>query len=235
MEIIKGIQIKGSALYLKKHQAIVISDLHLGYEGYLEKRGVLVPRFQIKDTINQIQELLNKLEIKTIILNGDVKHEFGKILSQEWKDITKLFDLLNKYEVIVVKGNHDVILYPITDKKNIKLVQEYRIDNILFIHGDYTPKLDKTIKTIIMGHEHPAISFKDKGRIEKYKCFLKGEYSGKTLIVQPSFNPLIEGSDVMKEQFLSPLLKDLSNFQIRVIYKEKVLNFGKLNKLRLKL
>ncbi|MBI4918778.1 metallophosphoesterase [archaeon] len=235
MEIIKEILINGSALYLKKHQTIVISDLHLGYEGYLEKRGVLVPRFQLKDTIVQIKELLNKFKVKRVILNGDVKHEFGKILSQEWKDITKLFHILNDYEVIVVKGNHDVILYPITDKKNITLVPEYRIDDVLFIHGDYAPKLDKKIKTIIMGHEHPAISFKEKGRVERYKCFLKGEYLSKTLIVQPSFNPLIEGSDVMKEQFLSPLLKDLSDFEIMAIYKEKVLNFGKLNKLRLKL
>ncbi|PIN81618.1 phosphoesterase [Candidatus Woesearchaeota archaeon CG10_big_fil_rev_8_21_14_0_10_30_7] len=234
MEINKGILIKDLALYLKKHETLIIGDLHLGYEGYLEKKGVLIPRFQLKDIIRKLKKLL-KLKIKRVILNGDIKHEFGKILKQEWTDITKLFDLLNNYEVIVIKGNHDVILHPITDRKNIGIVKEYQLDDVLIIHGDSEPKIDKTIKTIIMGHEHPAISFKETGRVEKYKCFLKGIYKKKTLIVQPSFNPLIEGSDILKERFLSPLFKNITNCEIWVIDREKVLNFGKLNKLKRKL
>lgn len=235
MEIIQGVQIENLALYLKKEQVLIISDLHLGYEGYLEKKGVLIPRFQLKDIIKSINNLLKKLKVKTIVLNGDVKHEFGKILKQEWKDITKLFNLLKNYKVIVVKGNHDVTLFPITNKKNIEIVKEFKLKNFLIIHGDYKPKLDKNVKIVIMGHEHPAISFKEAGRIEKYKCFLKGTYKKKILIVQPSFNPIIEGSDIMREQFLSPLLKYLSNFEIFVFDGKKVLNFGKLNKLKLKI
>ncbi len=235
MELVKGIFIVEEAVYLKEQETLIISDLHLGYEGFLEKTGVLVPRFQLKDITKKIEKILKKVKVKRIILNGDVKHEFGKISSQEWTDISKLFDLLSDYEVIVVKGNHDVILYPITDKKNIKLVKEFRIGDILIIHGDYEPELDKEVKTVIMGHEHPAISFKETGRIERYKCFLKGDYEGRTLIVQPSFNPLIEGSDVMKEQFLSPLFKNPLDFEIYVIDHEKVLDFGKLNKLRRKI
>ena len=157
-----------------------------------------------------------------------MKHEFGRVLRQEWKEVLKLIDfLLEKcQELILVKGNHDVIFGPIASKRKVEVVNKYELNEVLVIHGD---KLIETeAKIIIIGHEHPAVTIREGNKYEKYKCFLKGTWKGKELIVLPSFNPLIEGTDVIKEQLLSPFLNDISEFEVFVVSKEEVFPFGRV-------
>lgn len=231
MLIHKNIEIINLALLVHK-RILIISDLHIGFEEALNRQGVLVPRFHYKDIIKKLENIFQKIPpVEKIIINGDLKHEFGTISHQEWKEITNLLDFLKSRckELIVIKGNHDAILEPIAKKKSINLISEYREKGILVIHGDKVP--EKLEDIIIIGHEHPAISLKDEAKVEKFKCFLKGKFKSNTLIVQPSFNPAIEGSDILKEQFLSPFLLSLSNFQVFVVGKEEALDFGKLKNL----
>jgi len=99
----------------------------------------------------------------------------------------------------------------------------------LILHGEEIPKeVPKEVKTIIIGHEHPAVSIRDEIRTEKFKCFLVGKWKGKNLVSMPAFNPVVEGTDVQKEKLLSPFLKqDLSNFTVYVVA-DKIYRFGKL-------
>ena len=93
-------------------------------------------------------------------------------MPQEWNAITKLIeDLIEKYEIIMVKGNHDVLLGPILKKfgDKIKFIDYFEIDDILITHGDKI--LPTAKKIIVIGHEHPAVSFSEKPG-EKYKCLL---------------------------------------------------------------
>ena len=114
MEIIKGIKIKDLALWLKEFQALIISDLHLGYEEYLQQKGILIPKFQMNEIILKLKKLISETKPKIIIINGDLKHEFGKVLRQEWQEILQLIDFLqqNCSQLILIKGNHDQILGP---------------------------------------------------------------------------------------------------------------------------
>jgi len=228
MEILKDIEIVDLALLINK-KILIISDLHLGYEEYLRKKGVLIPRFQFKDTKNRLELILKKTKPEIIIITGDLKHEFGTISDQEWKDILKLIDILNEYtkKIILLKGNHDPILKVIAKKRNLKVKQSYKLKDILIIHGDHLVDLNK-IKTIIIGHEHPAVMLKRGVRSELYKCFLKGKFKGKNLIVIPSFNSLSIGSDVNKGG-LGPFIKN-KNFEVFVV-EDKVYYFGKLKEL----
>ncbi|MEM4244873.1 MAG: phosphoesterase, partial [Candidatus Nanoarchaeia archaeon] len=69
-------------------------------------------------------------------------------------------------------------------------------------------------------------------RVELFKCFLKGTGNKITLIVVPSFNLVNEGTDVLREEILSPfLMQDLSKFNVFVV-SDKVYDFGKLENLR---
>ena len=216
-------------LALKYNDNLIFSDFHMGYEEYLNKQGILAPRFQLEETLKRLKNILSKIKINRIIINGDLKHEFGKISRQEWKDTLKLLDFLseNCNEIILIKGNHDTILDIIAEKRSIKIFNSFKIDDILIIHGDKLVNIDKNIKKIIIGHEHPAISLKEL-RVEKYKCFLVGKYKGKTLIVQPSFNLVLEGTDIRKEHLLSPYLQqDLGNFEVFIVG-DKIYHFGKV-------
>src|SRR3989344_2637379 len=229
MEIYKNIKIEDLCLLID-NETLVVGDLHLGFEESLNKQGVLIPRIQFTEVMKRLSMLLKKLKPKKVIIVGDVKHEFGTISNQEWNNILKVFKLIKEYsELIIIKGNHDTILKPITEKENINILDEYWLNDIQFLHGDIIPK--KLGKLIIMGHEHPAIKFKERPT-EKFKCFLKGKYKTHELIVMPSFNFISLGSDITKNQLLSPFLKkaDLNNFEVYVI-EDKPYYFGKIKDL----
>ena len=198
IEIIKGIEIKGKALWLAGEKILVIADLHIGYEQALNEQGILAPRAMFKEIEREIKGLL-KLKPKTIVINGDLKHEFGRISRQEWQETIKILELFSeKSKVVLIKGNHDTILKPIAKKRRIELKDYYLARDVCFIHGHKMFKecLDKKIKTLIMGHRHPALVLRDRAKSESYKCFLVGRWKGKHVIIMPSFFPLVEGSDI---------------------------------------
>ncbi|MEK6860718.1 MAG: metallophosphoesterase, partial [Nanoarchaeota archaeon] len=196
MQISKYLEIIDLAIKYKN--ILIIGDLHIGLEGTFINQGVMLPVSQLDTIIKRLKKIIKKAKPKKIIINGDLKEEFGTISSQEWKDTARLINFLKeKAEVILIKGNHDTVLAPIAKKFNLELKERLDIDGISIIHGDVL--LKHFNKTIIIGHEHPAISFKERPD-EKYKCFLMGKYKKSKLIVMPSFNPLIEGSDITKER-----------------------------------
>jgi putative SbcD/Mre11-related phosphoesterase len=233
MKIDKSIQILDLTLYLRKHKTLILADSHIGYEEALNKQGVLIPRTYFNDLLKRIEPILKKTKPETIIINGDVKHEFGKISEQEWRHTLRFIDFLNKYckNLILIRGNHDKVLGPIAEKRKITIADEVILDDILIMHGNKKIKIPGKIKTIIIGHEHPAVVLKQGAREERYKCFLKGKYKRKTLIVMPSFKLLAEGINILSERKISPYLKqDLSNFEIWIV-EDKVYYFGKLKNL----
>ena len=242
MKILPNIEIVDLSLYFD--DTLVISDVHIGYEEAINKQGILLPRLQFVEMAKRMEKIFRELPNKNldkIIINGDLKHEFGTISEQEWRNTLKFHDLLARHckEIILIKANDDTTLGPIAKKRNVKAVDYYVVgsanrNKILIAHGDkvHGKLLLKKISTIIIGHEHPAISLKQGPRTETYKCFLKGNYKGKNLIVQPSFNTVIEGTDILRDRILSPFLKqNLDNFEVYVV-EDKIYDFGKLGKLR---
>ena len=232
MHIHKQIEIIDLALYLEKEKILVLSDLHIGYEEYLNKEGVLIPRFQLEDMIKRINNILDRADVSKIIINGDLKHEFGTISKQEWQDTVKILDLFNGKEVVLIKGNHDTILGPIAEKNNITIQDYFSVGEIYICHGHKIPNDEefKKSKILIIGHEHPAVSFRER-KDEKFKCFLKGKWKNKLLLVMPSLNLVTQGSDVTKEKLLSPFLQNhISEFEVFVV-ENKVYDFGRLKEL----
>ncbi|KYK26049.1 hypothetical protein AYK26_01215 [Euryarchaeota archaeon SM23-78] len=236
MNILPNIKIIGLALFFEKQKILVIADTHIGYEEALNKQGILIPRLQFKEIMKNLEDVFKNVKPKLIVMLGDIKHEFGTISKQEWRDTLNLLDyLLDKAKVVLIKGNHDTILGPLARKKDLEIKDYFVVDNYLFCHGhkifDDQIKEWKKIKTIIIGHEHPAIGIRDDVRVEKYKCFLLGKYRGKNLIVMPSFNFVTEGTDVLQEKLLSPFISNINEFEAFVLG-DKVYNFGKINKFR---
>ena len=229
MEISKGIRIVDLCLIWDK--TLIIPDVHIGFEEALNKQGILAPRFQFQETMEKIQSIVEQTKPEEVILMGDIKHEFGTISETEWRQTLLLLDYLisKTKKIFLVKGNHDTILGPIANKRELKIVDYVIKEATFFCHGDQIPKNEdfKKAKRIIIGHEHAAICLKKGERAERYKCFIKGEYNGKELIVMPSFNLVTTGTDVSRESLLSPFLKksDIQDFEVFVVDK-KPLYFG---------
>jgi putative SbcD/Mre11-related phosphoesterase len=204
MTVNKGVRMIENALYLEKEKTIIVSDLHIGLESSLHNKGVLIPKTQRKELVLAFDKAL-EAKPTTIVLNGDLKHDFGTISSQEWEDILFFIDYLKKKtQVIVIEGNHDPLLDKVAAKRGLPIHQSWTAGSFFICHGDILLPIPKQARTIIIGHVHPATSITDGVRTEKYKCFLIGKYKGKDLIVLPSFNPLLIGSE---DYSLSPYVK----------------------------
>ena len=238
-EIMPGITIVGLGLYLEKEKALVIADLHLGYEEMLNSQGLFVPRInfnKIKSTLTGMFKELPKLH--NVIILGDLKHEFGRVNMQEWREVIKMLQFIRKNckNISLVRGNHDTILGPLVKYEGLKIEDNLYITKcgVLFLHGD---KLKdnanfKKAKTIVIAHEHPAVSLREGVKSEMYKCFLKGKHKGKNLIVLPSLNQISVGTNILREKLLSPFLKeqDLGKFECWLV-EDRPYYFGKLGKM----
>ncbi len=237
-EIVPGARPVGLALFFPKKKALCITDLHLGMEEEFQKKGTLLPRFNFEETKKRLErafEETGRLE-ETIIL-GDLKHEFGRISGQEWQEVLGALELIQKHskKIVLLRGNHDTILGPIALRKRLEVKEEHFFlgEKTLFLHGDKIPKTQgyRKAKTIVIGHEHPAITLRDGAKAERFKCFLKGKFGRKTIIALPSFNSFSEGTDVLREKPLSPFLEgSLGEFEAWIA-EGKAHYFGKLCKI----
>jgi uncharacterized protein len=239
MELLKGIIAEDLFLYLPAYKTFIVSDIHIGYEESLNRQGVLIPRHNYDTLILRLEKALESIKkksiIKKIIINGDLIHEFGKVSRKEKELTNKFIKFLTQYgEVLLIEGNHDKALKYFIEKE-VVITDKIVLGDILIIHGDKLPSKDtlKNIKTLIIGHEHPSVALASGSRMEKFKCFLKGKYLKKNLIVTPSCNLFIEGTDVLREKMLSPLLKkvDILTFETYLV-EDKIYDFGKLKDLQ---
>jgi len=225
MLIHKNIEIRDLGLYLIKEKVLVIGDIHIGYEEELNIKGLMIPRFNFNDLKERISKILD--DVETVVINGDIKHKFGGIMNTEWKNVREFLKIFEDKKIILVQGNHDRILKPII--KEMELVDYYKVGDVLICHGDEIKDVDS--KVVIIGHEHCAIGLKENVRFEKYKCFIKGKYKRKVLIAMPSYNLLAIGTDVLRDDKLSPYLQgNLDKFEVFVV-SDKVYDFGKLKDL----
>ena len=232
---IYGANILDLALEVEDH--LIITDLHLGYEEALNYQGIMIPKFQYSKIIKRMEEIHSRSDCSSIIINGDLKHEFGKINRQEWRETLQFIDYLkeNFEKIILIKGNHDPLTPIIAKKTGLDVYPSYSVGNYLGMHGDKIPSdWDKIQEeTLIIGHEHPSVGIRSGERMEKIKCFLAGEFRSKNIIVMPSFNFITEGSDVLNEKLLSPFLNKTNWDDMRVYGVEnfEIFYFGKISHL----
>ena len=230
----------------KRERILVIGDLHFGYGEVLEESGIALPTSLLSDVKKELDIIFDKLadekkKIDKIVLLGDLKHEFGRVSREEWRDVSGFLEYLSDKckEIVIVKGNHDVIIEPITRKKAVKVVEYLIAGECCFLHGDsdFLEASGKGIKIWVVGHAHPAIVIREsKGvKAEKYKCFLDGKFKGKRVIIVPSFFPFMEGSDVRDFDLGLAWKFNFGDFEVRVVgvgSDLKVLDFGKLKNLK---
>lgn len=154
------------ALLLKNNsdRALVISDLHIGWERLLSKRGVHVPS-QTPKIKNMLLKLIRECKPNRLIILGDVKDAIAKIEMEEWRDIPEFFEAINDQisDIQVVQGNHDGNLEPLLPEttKIISPTGAIFGDAGLF-HGHAwpAPKL-LGCRSLVSGHIHPTVAIRD--------------------------------------------------------------------------
>jgi len=231
LEIAKGVEAtRDFALLLRDERALVISDLHLGFEGALAEQGVSIPRFQRRVILERLGQMFDRTKPDQVVIAGDFKHEFSKNLVDEWVEVKQVLRFIrDRAKPVLVRGNHDNYLATILGDLNLPLNARAEVGGYTIVHGHEEVS---TLHPIIMGHEHPAVKLKDElGATVSVPAFLVTE----RLVVLPAFSPLALGVDVSSYPYLSPILNRTPIDDARVIgvdEKEGLLDFGPVSRLK---
>ncbi len=220
------IELVGRAAFLIRSATLVVGDIHLGEEEALARAGVLVPKTAFADLRKKLLSLIQTTKPRRLIFDGDIKHEFGRISEGEWRQLRRLLDGLHSHcRIEAVQGNHDILLPRMADALKLPLHPWLKIGDILLLHGHKEPPSAalKGVRRIIIAHEHPSVRLSDGIRSETYPCFLWGPWGKKKVLVLPAMSGLHEGSDILSQAPMSPLLARYREFAVFVIDRERIL------------
>jgi uncharacterized protein len=205
-------------------KTLLISDLHLGLEKELAKKGFRLPAYSVR-MVERVKRIAEGYGARRLAVLGDVKHTVGKVEDIDWGVVPWFFDtMLDLFEAVeVVPGNHD---------GNIKTVLPPRVKldpsqgtvlgegkgRIGVAHGHAWPSEEAiATRNLVIGHSHFTYEMRDAlgartresvwvtaeyGVAELmegagYKSKLKGR--GK-LTVMPPFNRLVGGQPINRSK-----------------------------------
>ncbi|ABL78327.1 metallophosphoesterase [Thermofilum pendens] len=240
----RGLEVVGYGLYVEELGSLLVADLHVGYEGALAEQGVFVPPLQAREMKEALAAMIGESGAERVIILGDVKHEFGDVTRQEWRETIDLLEYLKRglgVRVDVVRGNHDNYLVVVLKRLEIPFHDPYLLEgDWLFIHGHKPFPVEgfrEDVRFVAMGHEHPALALRDSLGVKvKLKALLEGSYTGKQVYVLPALSPLMPGTEVNVERsFLSPLLRETGVDEYKaygVDLEAGIFDFGEVKYLR---
>lgn len=193
----------------KETRTLIISDPHIGWETQLQEKGIHVPN-QTNKILTKLNTLLLKYKPYALVILGDVKYSVFSSKLIELNDIPEFFQKISRHveEISVVRGNHDANLEPLLPA-NVKLLPATGgvFGDVGVFHGHKWPSpLVLGCKTLVMGHLHPVVLFKDPLGCKMTKRVwmrveLDSEEFSRTLLQK--FNIKIKGSvqETLREQF----------------------------------
>lgn len=148
----------------KRERTLIVTDLHLGWEINLVRKGIHLPS-QMPKIRKKLLRLIKATKPDTLTILGDVKHTIAKAESGEWHDIPEFFEAIMKevHTVRVVRGNHDGNLEPLLPTPvELHPSTGMTINGTGLFHGHTWPaRRLLECDTLVMGHVHPTVVFRD--------------------------------------------------------------------------
>ena len=140
------------ALFWEKHQALILSDLHLGKAAHFRKNGIALPTQVTLQDLQRLASLILHFAVKQVIIVGDLLHAGT---NTEVNLLQQFIARFPHIRFMLIRGNHDRFTDEQWKKMGIhETYQDWHLDNIHFRHqaSPITP-----LHTI-SGHVHPGIS-----------------------------------------------------------------------------
>jgi putative SbcD/Mre11-related phosphoesterase len=205
---------------------LIITDLHIGFESNLASNEIFVGKnTTIRETISEIEEIINLTKPDSLVLLGDVKSSIKSISKNEWNDVPLFFDKMKSMiDTILVPGNHDANIQKLVPD-GITLVSSTGlvIENVLLTHGHTMPSENFShVDKIIMGHIHPVFFLEESVlngqrvwvsiKTEKQRIF-PSESGEIELTIVPSFNKYFYATHKrFYKKSISPIIEKIKEF-----------------------
>ncbi len=146
------------AIWLPAYQVLLVSDVHLGKGTHFRKAGIPIPRELSQEDMANLSDLISQYKPKKIIFLGDLFHSD---INDDWNWFRLWRQLHQNIELILIKGNHDIIEEQLYQNLDILVVKELFLGPFLLLHN--LPKKERE-NYILAGHIHPGIKLRSKGR-----------------------------------------------------------------------
>ncbi|WP_236975377.1 ligase-associated DNA damage response endonuclease PdeM [Membranihabitans maritimus] len=163
---------------LSQDNILIVADLHLGKAHHFNRNGIMVPTGTDETTLKRLESLLQILRPQKLVFLGDLFHSE---LNSSWQLFHHWLDKASQFtgQIMLVKGNHDILDESVFANLGIPVVIEMRIGRFLLTHEPAHNDLFN-----IYGHLHPGIKIRGKGKQKlRLPCF---GYGGSGLVL-PAF------------------------------------------------
>lgn len=158
------------ALYWQDEQALIVADVHLGKVGHFRKAGIAIPKLMEQEDLALLSDLMVEHKPSKIIFLGDLFHSD---MNNDWDWLVLWRDLFPNVEMILVRGNHDILHDKHYHNSGFVVVEDLRIGPFLFSHQ---PVKQPGQLYAVSGHIHPGVRLQGKGRqTVTLSCFYFGE------------------------------------------------------------
>ena len=203
---------------------LLISDLHLGLEKEMAKKGFRLPAYSVK-MVERVKDIAEKYGTNRLAVLGDVKHTVGKVEDIDWGVIPWFFDtMLDLFQAVeVVPGNHDgnirtVLPQRVTLHTSQGMVLGTGSGRVGVAHGHAWPSEEAiATRNLVIGHSHFTYEMRDSlGSRTREAVWVRAEYDvaelmegagyqsrpkGKgKLTVMPPFNRLVGGQPINRSK-----------------------------------
>ena len=195
------------AVYWPKHNALILSDLHIGKAAHFRKFGIPISNKVFRDDLKTLDELIAYFQANRLIIVGDMFHAEN---NTEVMEFQSWINNNRNLRIDLIKGNHDrftdriYMLLGISIHKNTLNLGEF-----CFVHE--RPKNCEGLFTIT-GHTHPGVVLKGKGKQRlRLPCYQLSDFG----LVLPAFSKFT-GLDTRKtsENPVCYAITDSSVFEV---------------------
>ena len=205
-------------------RTLLISDLHLGLEKEMARKGFSLPSHTVK-MVARVRDLAEKCGTTKLAVLGDVKHSVGKVEDIDWSVVPWFFDTMaDLFETVeVVPGNHDGNLRTVLPQRvklhpSVGAVLGQGRGRIGVCHGHAWPSEEAIAsRNLVIGHSHFTYEMRDNlGSRSRESVWVFTRYDVKELMegagygkvgggtgrltVMPPFNKLVGGQPINKSK-----------------------------------
>ena len=188
------------ALYAPAFGALLVADLHLEKGTSLARRGVHLPPYDTRESLNQLSAALDEVRPARLIFLGDSFHDGEARDRIDAGDLAVLRAITSTVETVWITGNHDPA--PPRDIGG-SIVEEMALGPVMLRHE---ARALRAGEAEISGHLHPAAAVHARGHRIRCRCFIAdgqrmvmpafGSYTGALSVRAEPFSRLFDGFDV---------------------------------------
>lgn len=183
------------ALYWAAQKALIVSDLHFEKGSSYAARGLMLPPYDTRTTLNRLAALTRRYEPALIISLGDAFHDTDAEARMDEEDAAALEGLMTGREWLWILGNHD----PEPPARFAARTEiEATIGALTFRHE---PK-EGAAPGELAGHLHPCARVSSEGRLLRRRCFAAGSDSkGNDRLIMPAMGAYTGGLNILDEAY----------------------------------